>query len=113
MQQAHAESSGSNYHTNTPRALSKGQERKAVEFLEYSFQDIENSFKKRCAISGMLLVVVSYYTHVTQLRAIPQQTTNIVSLPRGHAAPLGVRLADTTHRPLYIVTNRILTPSYQ
>lgn len=34
----------------TTRALSKEQERKAVEFLEDSFQDIENAFKKRYAI---------------------------------------------------------------
>lgn len=67
MQRAHAESSGS---ADTPRALSKGQERRAVDFLEYSFQDVENSFKKRCAISGTPRVVG--IVDMTQLRAIAQ-----------------------------------------
>ena len=110
MQQGLAESSRSK---NITRALSKGQERKAVEFLEYSFQDIESSFKKRCAIIRMTLSVISSTHCIIQLRTVPQQTTDIDSLPRRHAAPLGVHLTNTTHRPLYIVANRILTPSYQ
>ncbi|KAF8835778.1 Nucleotidylyl transferase [Paxillus ammoniavirescens] len=35
-----------------PQALSRAQERKAVEFIEYSFLDIESSFKKRIALSS-------------------------------------------------------------
>ncbi|KAG6375789.1 hypothetical protein JVT61DRAFT_2640 [Boletus reticuloceps] len=41
------ESSPNNHNAKTPRALSKGQERKVIDFLEYSFQDVESSFTKR------------------------------------------------------------------
>jgi len=47
--------------TKTPRALSKGQERKALEFLEYSFQDIESSFKKRSEPSLSKLPTLTAY----------------------------------------------------
>ncbi|KAI9570746.1 hypothetical protein HD554DRAFT_2203766 [Boletus coccyginus] len=50
-----------NHDPKTSRALSKGQERKAVEFLEYSFQDIENSFKKRSEPSLTKLPTLTAY----------------------------------------------------
>ncbi|KAH0830162.1 hypothetical protein J3R83DRAFT_1511 [Lanmaoa asiatica] len=50
----------------TPQALSKGQERKAVEFLEYSFQDVESSFKKRSEPSLSKLPTLSAYLDAMQ-----------------------------------------------
>jgi len=50
----------------TPRALSKEQERKAVEFLEYSFQDIDSSFKKRSEPSLSKLPTLSAYLDAMQ-----------------------------------------------
>jgi len=45
----------------TPQALSQAQERKAVEFIEYSFLDIESSFKKRSEPSLTKLPTLSTY----------------------------------------------------
>ncbi|KAF8129266.1 hypothetical protein EV363DRAFT_1169096 [Boletus edulis] len=52
--------SPNNHNAKTPRALSKGQERKVINFLEDSFQDVESSFKKRCAISRPVVLSMMY-----------------------------------------------------
>ncbi|KAG6375820.1 hypothetical protein JVT61DRAFT_2677 [Boletus reticuloceps] len=55
------ESGPNNHNAKTPRALSKGQERKVIDFLEYSFQDVESSFTKRSEPSLSKLPTLTAY----------------------------------------------------
>ncbi|KAG9318064.1 hypothetical protein JVU11DRAFT_128 [Chiua virens] len=61
-----AESSQGKHNAKIPRSLSKGQERKVIEFLEYSFQDIESSFKKRSEPSLTKLPTLPAYLDAMQ-----------------------------------------------
>ncbi|KIJ63354.1 hypothetical protein HYDPIDRAFT_92540 [Hydnomerulius pinastri MD-312] len=72
MQQATSQSStqinssGSNGRNGIPRALSKAQERKAVEFIEDTFLDISSSYKKRTEPSMTRLPTLSTYLSAMQ-----------------------------------------------